>query len=643
MTTPYSAPQNLLEALTLFIKAGETAVRGQSIANLKTSLRKYILPNLPRHSFCKEDLEGAGFEYCLSQITLSTFIQANSLEILAKSCQAAREAGTLHPVVERTTYRPALNKFLNWLKQENWYEEASGVNIGKFAPKTRYGTNIAKANRGRRNLAANPYGLKEPEITPKLHQQLDELCRFCTGQYVPHRRNTKMRKITFQNHKERSLDFLGWLKNIKGWKKVLKIELIENIELLNGFLSWGIDERGNTSGWAQGFCETALNVAKWRHCHESKSPRYRDIKIVEEIRMIKNDLAIRYEGEKKANKRKRVPEKEMTMEQCIEIVKYLRKCCATRDSFGAKRSGIAVLRAWLRYLIIAILTYCPVRQREIRELEINRTLFREPDGYRVILLPDDNKTGDERDFKLSDMLAPEVVTDLDEWFEFWQPQTNAAIKDLDSWLGLVNRRQYKTGDKLNDYINNLQQVIQQAEVAKDYVKLQQLQKQLESAQKNYETLKQAQINFRENLVFISLGTYALESYGGELSASGLFTLVTRAVYSASAALQAEEHPLFKDIAPRRTNPHFFRNIAITHERRHGDPSKRKAFHKVLGNSEKVGDEVYNEMHPSEKTVEAKEWWKSEILQGKPAIIAHIKASMMKLSSEERRQLFLEFL
>jgi hypothetical protein len=125
--------------------------------------------------------------------------------------------------------------------------------------------------------------------------------------------------------------------------------------------------------------------------------------------------------------------------------------------------------------------------------------------------------------------------------------------------------------------------------------------------------------------------------------SGLFTTVTRAVYTATSALKNLGHPLFQDIDPRKTNPHFFRNIAITHERRHGDPTKRKAFHKVIGNSEAVGDRDYNEMHPGEKTVDAKGWWKSETLQGKAALIAQIKALMSKLTIEEKRQLFFEVL
>lgn len=94
-------------------------------------------------------------------------------------------------------------------------------------------------------------------------------------------------------------------------------------------------------------------------------------------------------------------EKLVTFEQCVDVVKYLRKCCAPkRTAFrkgqgknhaGRKRSDEAIMLSWLRYLLVAILTYCPIRQRELRDLELGKTLFREEDGYVVRLRPEDHK------------------------------------------------------------------------------------------------------------------------------------------------------------------------------------------------------------------------------------------------------------
>lgn len=637
-------PKNLLETVLLYIQQGETKTPGSNFSNLKTTLRRYVLPNLHGYNFVPEDLEGVGLDYALSQIPLDVFLNVKPLELLSKGCQAALSAGQITANLERTTYRPALNKFLKWIQQESWYEEAAEGRYGKYAPKTRSKTNIMAANRGRRSLHANSYGLKESELTPKLLKQLEQLHTFCTGEYVPKRQDKKMREVTFNNHKTRLLNILGWLKNVESYQLAdLDFKLLNDLKLLEKFFGWGINERGNTCGWAMGFCDLALNVAKWLHCYESKSPMYRDIPVVEEIRMINNNLSKQYQEQRKANKKAKRSEKEMTTEQCIEVVKYLRKCCASHDSSGAKRSDLSVIRSWQRYLLVAILTYCPVRQREIRELELERTLFRTPNGYRVVLEPEDNKTGDERDFILSDILAPEVVADIDEWLTIWRPKIQAATTDLDSWLAFVARRAYKNTKELNEYLANLEQQHQQAIQVGQNEKAEKIEKLMQSVRYNFQTLEQARSNFQSKLFFISCGNSQLETYGKQLEASDLFTTVTRAVYTATSFLKQVEHPLFKDVEPRRTNPHFFRNIAITHERRHGDPTKRKAFHKVLGNSEEIGDRDYNEMHPGEKTVDAKEWWKSETLEGKAALIAQIKALASKLTVQERRNLFMELL
>ncbi|WP_190633884.1 hypothetical protein [Trichocoleus sp. FACHB-40] len=256
-------PKNLLETVLLYIQHGETKTPGSNFSNLKTTLRRYVLPNLHGYKFVPEDLEGAGLDYALSQIPLDVFLNVKPLELLSKGCQAALSAGQITANLERTTYRPALNKFLKWIQQESWYEEAAEGRYGKYAPKTRSKANIMAANRGRRSLHANPYGLKESELTPKLLKQLEQLHTFCTGEYVPKRQDKKMREVTFNNHKTRLLNILGWLKNVESYQLAdLDFKLLNDLDLLEKFFAWGINERGNTCGWAMGFCDLALNVAK---------------------------------------------------------------------------------------------------------------------------------------------------------------------------------------------------------------------------------------------------------------------------------------------------------------------------------------------------------------------------------------------
>ena len=102
-------PQTTLDALLLYIQSEETNLSGRAIANLKTALRRHILPALDGHSFLREDLEGVGLDYALSQSPLLIFLDAGPRKVLEESCRKAVKAGTLRPTVERTTYRSPVN------------------------------------------------------------------------------------------------------------------------------------------------------------------------------------------------------------------------------------------------------------------------------------------------------------------------------------------------------------------------------------------------------------------------------------------------------------------------------------------------------------------------------------------------------
>lgn len=626
---------NILDALNLFSNSGQVKSIVRKLPNLKTGLRKHIVPNLPHYSFDTFELERKGLECCLEEISVENFLLADPLKILKESCQALVSQGVLANNVERTTYRPILSRFVRWLLEQQQKQKEDAEHNNKYAPKRRYNKHLQKANQGSGNVSKKRYSLKESELTPQLRQELEEFHTFCTGEYVPKRQDEKMREKTFQNHRQRILAMLGWRKNILG-KEIDSLELknLMELQLMEQYISWGINVQKSTCGWAMGVCDVALNIAKWQYCYESKRPQYRDIPIIEEIRMINNKLSKRYEEQKQASKRAKRDEKEMTFEQCQEIVHYLRRCCASKDSYGAKRNDLPIARSIQRYLLVAILTYCPLRQRELRELELGRTLHRNGNQYRITLQPEDNKTGDERCFILSDLLPPQVIADLNEWIDIWLPKFQEATFSLDNWLGFINRSDYRNEIELEEYLVDLQEEKKAALAVEDTEKADKLEKRYQSALHNYESQSKAHKNFRKSLLFTSLGANTFDSFGLPMEASDIYSLVTRAVYTASTALAEQEHPLFKGIEPRQTNPHYFRNIAITHERRNGDPSKRKAFHKVLGNSEKVGDRDYNEMHPEEKTVDAKGWWKSETESDSVKSLTKIKTLLPSLKPDE---------
>ncbi|MBM0740408.1 hypothetical protein JOY44_02040 [Phormidium sp. CLA17] len=88
------------------------------------------------------------------------------------------------------------------------------------------------------------------------------------------------------------------------------------------------------------------------------------------------------------------------------------------------------MKSWERYLIVALLTYCPISQREVRELEWERSLIRDSEGYSIYLHTTTKASG--RKFRLPELL----VHDLDKWREEFHPeipvQTNRVFVRLGS-------------------------------------------------------------------------------------------------------------------------------------------------------------------------------------------------------------------
>jgi integrase len=424
-------PSSLLEALEFFKETEQVKANPKLFGNLKTALRRYVIPGYKHLS----DYQVGTLDLCqsLTEISIKQFREAET-HFNASAIAIGTHPGTL------ANYRSALNRFIKWMQEQDWYHEAAGTYDGKYAPRMgKLGFDLTRQRKGRRQYSAKPYALKESDLTPGLREQLDKFYRFLTALEIPKRQDSPVRESTAKPYRYHILCFLGWLHHVEDWPfNELKIELIADREWLDEFIAWGINDRGNSYGWAILFGATALNVAKWQHYRRSQATKYKDIKEVEVIRALLNELSQKHRKEpRRTTSKEALEEKLITLEQCIEVIRYLRRCCAPRRSrfervgngrsiAGPKRPETAVMQNWQRYLLIAILTYCPVRQRELRELELGRTLFRELDGYVIKLKPEDHKTGSktgrEREFRL----PPILTDDLDEWLNTWRPkvQTN---------------------------------------------------------------------------------------------------------------------------------------------------------------------------------------------------------------------------
>jgi integrase len=419
-TGGFMTPINLLAAYSLFKNSRICRKNPKIVGNLKTCLRKYVLPY---YTSDQESLKyDPGLFATMDQILLRDFRDAKKVfDKIGHNSGISK--GTL------ANYRSVLYRFIKWMEKQDWYEDAFGIyEVDRTPPRKIKGFNLRQDRKGRRAYSKQTYRLTSEEITQLIEEQLSSFHRFMTAPEVPKRQDPPIREVTFKSYRSAVLMFLGWLHHIEEVDlEELRLELMSDRDWLDEFIAYGISDRGSSYGWAINMAAAALNIAKWSNYRRSKSSKYRDIESVESIRALLSELSIKHKKEpKRTISKDAIKEKLLTLQECIQVVHYLRKCCAPHTATGEKRHTTTIMSSWQRYLIIAILTYCPIRQREIRELELGVTLFRESDGYVIRLLPAQHKigsrTGKEREFLLPDILTD----DLDEWLNNWRPQVSTT-------------------------------------------------------------------------------------------------------------------------------------------------------------------------------------------------------------------------
>jgi integrase len=597
----------LQEALNQFQSDKNCTSNPRLISNLRTILKLYVLPHLPSHKFTKQEL-AKNLNGCLEQVSVVTFQESEPVTILDRYLKIALALGEIKPGTIRN-YRSALERFTAWLQQETWVtvdpfspqddlfslQEMGSPPIESRTPHVPTGRNLDTARRGQRCTSANPYALKPEHYTSKLKRQIEaslyelsekdfssatlkQLRRkpagpppnmgfhyFCTAPAVANRKDNRLREVTFEQTLKHINGFLGWYANIRHdiKQQELSLELLTDEMLLEEFITWGIAEKGNGNGWAHQVACSSLRVLKWLHHRRSKQSAYKDIEVIQTRRAYIDDRHGKYKSEGyRYNSEKNLEEKLLTFKECEELVQKLRCYCGDRRECDRTiRPESAVMRSWQRYLIIAILTYCPIRQFEIRHLQFNVNLFREPDGYWITWTAEQHKvgskTGKGRTFPL--LLPPEITADLDTWITRWQPRAKEVSCDVDEWLKF-----WKKANAAPKVIERWKEIFEHVEIEKD-------------------------------LVFFSLGSNPhRESFGTMWTSPHFYSLVAKAVYRFTG---------------QRTSPHTFRNIGITHQRQEGDPDQRIALAEVMGHDPITADRIYDLTNSRDRSKKAKYWWK----------------------------------
>lgn len=125
------------------------------------------------------------------------------------------------------------------------------------------------------------------------------------------------------------------------------------------------------------FCFRELSTAK----PEEGDKAFADILPLKELRKLSRDACARA---KTAPPVSSEALKSMSWPDYLNVVEKLRRECTLLTKAGNNRTDSAVASSFQKYLIAAILSSVPDRQRTLRELELGRTLFKDPNGCWVI-------------------------------------------------------------------------------------------------------------------------------------------------------------------------------------------------------------------------------------------------------------------
>jgi hypothetical protein len=558
-------------------------------------------------------------------------LKACVLEVFDQQFEAAL---ALELVKESTkhNYRSATGRFCEFIVQQTWWQELFPPQMPEFIPKH---PGLAKKKSTYKKLdnyslpidkwpahAVKQYeGFKEFRLTGGKKALFQGAWKH-NGELAGQRSRPKLSAIapsTFEQEKKALTLVFGWYVHIQGARvDQLDLELLTDANLLGDYTYWCTQERGRSHHTGVQVASVGIAIAQWKNINKSKRRNWSDIEVIQELRDFRSYCDEEYQEEKKKFEEEKWKDKELTHPEARQVVRYLRSCCATHHRRVDRSTGkhiksharplSAVVWAWQVYLIVKILVYIPVRQQEIRQYELGKTLFRKLDAlgrpyYEVVITEHKNKakTGKNRKYKL-----PSILTaDLDAWINVWRPKAVEAVQSLPAWLKFKGFKPER--------LEILQQRLDAAKRGEFERKVNNPQKYIENLERRilcirsiiaaWETARTNVTN--NNSLFFSFrsGNY-LNIFGQPLSVESVWSLVITAISKATLALFGEA---------RWTNPHALRHIAAKHVRLLKKDTKGMAA--AMGHSEEQGDKYANQIMTESDLIDEliDSWWESDDL------------------------------
>lgn len=588
---------------------------------LSLGLRKYVLPAI---GLTAQGLSPKDFAHIAPQITVDRLKDAKT--IFRKCSQIDVESAKIS---SRTVdnYRSAVFRFLDWLERQTWWRES----IEELSSEHNVSPLRASLPPKQTRTYFPPYGLREDQIPKQLHEEIESFKSFrLTGGkskrlsvrerhqrgQIGHLRKPKIDKVDlpmFEKEKGDILRFLGWYIQYYS-DSDLKLELITQLPLIDEYVEWAVTERQVTYATGRIIASTAIAVAKWLTYDDVVRRDWSDVPMVLELQDLRSEYKDLYQSQKTTIARNKWSQKELSHEQLRQIVLLLQQRCSvnygrrnqeTQEFLShGRRNPSAIARAWQTYLIVKILVYCPVRQEEVRSLELNKTLFRRSDSngqaFYEVMLEEHKLDASEppRHYRLPDILT----SDLDYWLFTLKPSIVKAVETVEEWKefwgysGRVERiKERLEKAKMHGIIPERSKVSLEDYIQRETVRL-------TGAENRIAAWEKAKANLEaHNLVFFLMGKGDPESFGKPHYVASVWRLTNRAIAEASLSLFGQEKWL---------NPHGVRHIGEKHIRVVGKSHIAEQFGRLIGHSKKMGDEyadqIISEYEITQDIVD--DWW-----------------------------------
>lgn len=297
-------------------------------------------------------------------------------------------------------------------------------------PWERFGNALADAPKLSKRLKGVPYALAESEMSESLRAECAEYHRFLTVRFFGAQAEP-ISDVTARKYADHMRGALGYLHRVRGvplqdlsFSQLLPSATREGVALVFEYVLWLAEERDISVRTESIVLRATSAAAKFLYHGQSNvnpgrgEKAYSDLEIVKELRGMTN-LA-----NKRAKVAPRTADEELkwlSWPEYLWLCEELRKECAALRPNGKSRKATGVAKSLQRYLIFAILSCVPDRQRTLRELEVGRTLVKDKEGRWVIRHgPGDYKTGRTYGERPALVISPRLYPELEAYMNTWR-------------------------------------------------------------------------------------------------------------------------------------------------------------------------------------------------------------------------------